>query len=319
MKTLSSAFEQVVKGFLFGSLIACGIFYLFDLDKYYEVEPITELPIVYELTDTYQQGLTVFLPHLENKKTNQPLSDQQIAAFQWNQRRILEELEHKNFSKEQLRSAKKYVNYIAENGESAMQDMRESGVFASIKLAQALLESAAGTSKLARATNNHFGIKARTNESGRRKIRNQQHSALTNYDFSPIAPAVDVFRMKDDHYHDRFEIYLSIGDSYARHSQLLTRDCTVGKVGCYGWIWSSFPVSMQDYSIEEAANKFYSFSKISPTQFFDGRVELPYYAAAAAGLKMAGYATSKTYHKKIAYLIDTYQLWRFDLTVSHLR
>jgi len=27
---------------------------------------------------------------------------------------------------------------------------------------------------------------------------------------------------------------------------------------------------------------------------------------------MAGYATSPTYHRKLAYLIDTYELWRFD-------
>ena len=30
---------------------------------------------------------------------------------------------------------------------------------------------------------------------------------------------------------------------------------------------------------------------------------------------MAGYATSKTYHQKLWYLIDTYELWRLDVAL----
>jgi hypothetical protein len=54
-------------------------------------------------------------------------------------------------------------------------------------------------------------------------------------------------------------------------------------------------------------------SGIAAEDFFSGRTVVPYYAAAAAGLKMAGYATSPTYHQKLFYLIETYELWQFDI------
>lgn len=49
--------------------------------------------------------------------------------------------------------------YIRQYAPTAMSEMRRSGVPASITLAQGILESAAGTSRLAVKANNHFGIK----------------------------------------------------------------------------------------------------------------------------------------------------------------
>lgn len=49
--------------------------------------------------------------------------------------------------------------YIERFSAIAMEEMRRTGVPASITLAQGILESAAGTSMLARRANNHFGIK----------------------------------------------------------------------------------------------------------------------------------------------------------------
>lgn len=49
--------------------------------------------------------------------------------------------------------------YVLQFKDIAMDEMERSGVPASIKLAQGILESRAGTSELARAANNHFGIK----------------------------------------------------------------------------------------------------------------------------------------------------------------
>ncbi|MBQ6081983.1 MAG: glucosaminidase domain-containing protein [Bacteroidales bacterium] len=51
--------------------------------------------------------------------------------------------------------------YIRQWSETAVEQMIASGVPASITLAQACLESANGTSTLARQANNHFGIKCR--------------------------------------------------------------------------------------------------------------------------------------------------------------
>ena len=52
-------------------------------------------------------------------------------------------------------------DYIKQWSDTAVREMIASGVPASITLAQACLESADGTSRLAREANNHFGIKCR--------------------------------------------------------------------------------------------------------------------------------------------------------------
>ncbi len=51
------------------------------------------------------------------------------------------------------------VAYITQYKEIAISEMHRTGIPASIKLAQALLESGAGNSSLANDANNHFGIK----------------------------------------------------------------------------------------------------------------------------------------------------------------
>jgi LysM repeat protein len=50
-------------------------------------------------------------------------------------------------------------NYIQTYKETAIREMKRSGIPASITLAQGMLESDNGNSKLARVANNHFGIK----------------------------------------------------------------------------------------------------------------------------------------------------------------
>ena len=52
-----------------------------------------------------------------------------------------------------------YLAYIEKWKETAIQQQADYGIPASITMAQALLESAAGQSELARKANNHFGIK----------------------------------------------------------------------------------------------------------------------------------------------------------------
>ena len=59
-----------------------------------------------------------------------------------------------------------YLQYIDQYAPAAIDQMNRYGIPASITLAQALLESAAGTSYLAIHANNHFGIKVSGNWTG---------------------------------------------------------------------------------------------------------------------------------------------------------
>ena len=58
------------------------------------------------------------------------------------------------------------INYIDTYREIAIAEMQRTGVPASIKLAQGIHETTAGTSDLVRRSNNHFGIKCKANWSG---------------------------------------------------------------------------------------------------------------------------------------------------------
>jgi LysM repeat protein len=57
-------------------------------------------------------------------------------------------------------------NYVAQYKDIAMQEMMRTGVPASITLAQGILETEAGQSKLVRTSNNHFGIKCKSDWTG---------------------------------------------------------------------------------------------------------------------------------------------------------
>ena len=59
-----------------------------------------------------------------------------------------------------------YLAYINEWKSVAIQNQKDYGIPASIVMAQALLESAAGQSELARKANNHFGIKSTNDWTG---------------------------------------------------------------------------------------------------------------------------------------------------------
>lgn len=60
-----------------------------------------------------------------------------------------------------------YLEYIEQNKTLAVSEMERTGIPASIKMAQALLESNAGRSELARNANNHFGIKCGSDWEGK--------------------------------------------------------------------------------------------------------------------------------------------------------
>lgn len=114
--------------------------------------------------------------------------------------------------------------YIKNYHEVAISEMLRSGIPASIKLAQGLLESDAGRSVLARRANNHFGIKCGQNWNGK-----------------------EVFR-EDDDFDDKgqlikscFRGYRNANASYVAHSEFL-RD--PAKAFRYGFL---FRLDPKDY------------------------------------------------------------------------
>ena len=117
-----------------------------------------------------------------------------------------------------------YLSYIETYSHLAISEMGRTGIPASIKLAQAILESNAGQSELARKANNHFGIKCGSSWTGK-----------------------TVYRKDDDR--DRFgnlkkscfRSYKEVIDSYIAHSEFLMNE---NKSNRYGFL---FELKSDDY------------------------------------------------------------------------
>src|SRR5688500_17009524 len=76
------------------------------------------------------------------------------------------------------------LNYIDKFKVLAIEEMQRTGVPASIKLAQGIHETMAGTSDLVRRSNNHFGIKCKSNWTGEsvKHTDDAPHECFRKYD-----------------------------------------------------------------------------------------------------------------------------------------
>lgn len=97
------------------------------------------------------------------------------------------------------KAADPYETYIETYCRLAVEHQEEYGIPASITLAQGLLESAAGRSRLAAEGNNHFGIKCHKEWKGKRMLRS------------------------DDAPDDCFRVYNTAEESFEDHSRFLRR------------------------------------------------------------------------------------------------
>ena len=120
------------------------------------------------------------------------------------------------------------LDYIEQYKNIAIREMNRAGIPASIKLAQGLLESAAGQSDLARRANNHFGIKC-----------NPEWDGKTYY-------------KKDDDYDARgrliescFRVYKNPEASFVAHSEFL-RDPK--KIERYGFLFQLDPTDYRRWA-----------------------------------------------------------------------
>ena len=91
------------------------------------------------------------------------------------------------------------ADYINRYKTIAISEMNKSGIPASIKLAQGLLESGNGNSSLAREANNHFGIKCHSEWRGQTILRD------------------------DDKIDDCFRVYNNADESFKDHTEFLKR------------------------------------------------------------------------------------------------
>lgn len=96
-----------------------------------------------------------------------------------------------------------FNNYISKYKYTAIQEMKRTGIPASIKLAQGLLESGAGKSYLAVNGNNHFGIKCGGSWTGKTIYRKDD-----DYKNGKLVPSC-------------FRRYKSALESYKAHSEFL--------------------------------------------------------------------------------------------------
>lgn len=121
--------------------------------------------------------------------------------------------------------------YIRKYQHLAIEEMGRSGIPASIKMAQAILESGDGNSELARKSNNHFGIKCKTGWNGKkvyydddergecfRKYKSVQESFIDHTNFLMTSPRYAfLFKLPPNDYKRWAKGLKQAGYATARH------------------------------------------------------------------------------------------------------
>ncbi|MFK7934489.1 MAG: glucosaminidase domain-containing protein [Saprospiraceae bacterium] len=133
-------------------------------------------------------------------KTTTKVKDDNLANTYSNMTFNVKEFATKEAKKVRTSKQKKQLVYVEKYLKVAQREMKEFGIPASITLAQGLIESNCGDSKLATRNKNHFGMKCFS-----RKCRKGHCSNFT-----------------DDSHKDFFRIYKSSWDSFRSHSHLLS-------------------------------------------------------------------------------------------------
>jgi flagellum-specific peptidoglycan hydrolase FlgJ len=118
----------------------------------------------------------------------------------------------------------KKVAYVKKYSWLAIEEMRRTGIPASIKLAQAIVESHSGTSFLATEANNHFGLKCGNGWKGKTKYKFDDDYDVNGYMIESC-----------------FQAYTTIRESYMCHSDYLLN---ATKMNRYGYL---FVLDVLDY------------------------------------------------------------------------
>lgn len=126
-----------------------------------------------------------------------------------------------------LGNAQSQVEYIRQYEDIAIAEMQRTGIPASIKLAQALLESSCGKSDLACQANNHFGIKCGGTWDGK-----AYHKEDDDYENGKLVKSC-------------FREFKSVQESYIAHSNFLM---DTGKAGRYGFLFDLDPLDYKGWA-----------------------------------------------------------------------
>jgi flagellum-specific peptidoglycan hydrolase FlgJ len=124
-------------------------------------------------------------------------------------------------------------DYIQQFAKIAVTEMQKYGVPASISLAQGLIESRAGSSKLAKMNNNHFGMKCFSH--------NCKSGHCSNY--------------TDDSHKDFFRIFKNPWESWRAHSQMISTG-RYAKLKKYGRDYKKWAYGLR--SVGYATDRTYS-------------------------------------------------------------
>lgn len=185
-------------------------------------------------------------------------------------------------------TTKQIENYIVRFLPTALVENSKYKIPASIKLAQGILESNAGKSELARAANNHFGIKS-FNGKG--------------------------YKMCDDSCKDRFRYFVSAWASWRYHSTLLSTNSRYKPLFLESFHENSF-YKYKDLKGRNYKGKKYSYGK---DHRFEQKLKLlkkfwhiPY-KRFAYGLDILGYATDNRYAESLIQIIEENNLQDYDL------
>lgn len=138
-----------------------------------------------ETDEKSHSGKTLHVSNLANTYSNMVYTKKDIKTAESTKARELKR--------------QKQLKYVKQYAEVARAEMNKFGIPASITLAQGLLESNVGESKLATRNNNHFGMKC----------------------FSKSCQRGHCSNFEDDSHKDFFRIYKSSWESYRSHSMLL--------------------------------------------------------------------------------------------------
>ncbi len=285
--------DKIGKGFLYGIMFFFAGYTLFHHQNFFRglVPSLSDLPVIVNL-DNFKTGVELagqdFATLLEkgwNHSNVRRSLSQPHTAWAW-QRSAIEAKLHDHFGARQAAQRQRFLDYIEQYAPLALSEMAQSRIPASVTLAQGILETNAGDSYIARAANNHFGIKCY------KRPDYKADGIIDDRDFYHHQLAYGCLQMKDDHVWDRFHKYHTVEHSYRHHTLLLTQESR------YNWM------------IREYGHLVGQYCQVEPHWL--GRDTVPYYAAWCIGLKKSGYATSPQYARKLTYIIQTYELWRFD-------